>query len=210
MASCCFLLCFFLTVSAVLQCTCTFQLSKIHPHTRHKHKKDSGRTGVFCFFVMAGKKRVRYAIELVFTSEEERTSFKQRWNDVKTLISPAGGPKLENTPSILKLCKLAEDQGRPAAQTVPQTGSFLQKAGITVSVISMLSLGMFSGNCMDDLFVSEKGCLSELCAGLVCPCPCCASSQWLFSSAVQVTRVYCHCSLSLKFSSFCRKVMFFV
>ena len=79
---------------------------------------------------------MRYAIELVFTCEEERTSFKQRWNDVKTLISPAGGPSLENTPSILKLFKLAEDQGRPAAQTVPQTGSFLQKAGMSVSVIS--------------------------------------------------------------------------
>ena len=57
--------------------------------------------------------------------------------------------------------------------------------------------------------MSEKGCLSELCAGLVCPCPCRANSQWLFSSAVQVTRVYCHCCLSLKISSISRKVMFF-
>ena len=74
----------------------------------------------------------------------------------------------------------------------------------------MLSLGMFCGNCEDDLFVSEKGCLSELCAGLISPCAFRANSQWLFSSTVQVTWVYCDCSLSLKFSSFCRKVMFFV
>ena len=94
----------FLTVSALLQCTCTFQLSKRHPHTRHKHKKTRA-VQVWVFSVTVAKKRVRYSIELVFTSEEERTSFKRRWTEVKTPISP-GGPNLENTPSILKLSSL--------------------------------------------------------------------------------------------------------
>ena len=92
---------------------------------------------------MAAKKRVRYAIDMVLTSEEERIRFKQRLDDVKALLSPAGGPKLDNLQFVLELFKLAEGQARelPAApqtvpQTVPQTGSFLQKAGMSVSVIS--------------------------------------------------------------------------
>ena len=88
---------------------------------------------------MAAKKRVRYAIDMVLTSEEERIRFKQRLDDVKALLSPAGGPKLDNLQFVLELLKLAEGQARelPAApQTVPQTGSFLQKAGMSVSVIS--------------------------------------------------------------------------
>ena len=137
-----FLLCSFLTVSALLQCACTFQFKR-HPHTRHKHKhKDSGSTGVLFFDVMAAKKRVRYSIDMVFPSEEEKDRFKQRMDDLKTLLSPPGATKhekIENTQLIFELFELAESQALefPAApQTVPQTGSFLQKAGMSVSVIS--------------------------------------------------------------------------
>ena len=91
---------------------------------------------------MAAKKRVRHTIDMVFTSEEEKVDFKRRVDVLKTLFSPPGATKhekIENAQLLLELFKLAEGQGRelPAApQTVPQTGSFLQKGGMSVSVIS--------------------------------------------------------------------------
>ena len=62
---------------------------------------------------MVAKKRMRYTIDMVFTSEEEKVSFKGRMDDLKTLLSPPGATKhkkIENTQLILELFKLAESQ----------------------------------------------------------------------------------------------------
>ena len=109
-------------------------------------KKRLGQYRCAFFDVMAAKKRVRYSIDMVFPSEEEKDRFKQRMDDLKTLLSPPGATKhekIENTQLIFELFELAESQARklPAApQTVPQTGSFLQKAGMSVCNIIMIIL----------------------------------------------------------------------
>ena len=83
----------------------------------------------------SGRKRVRYTsgVDVTLPSEAARTAFKDRLSSVKDLLSPPGGPKLDNLELMTALFDLAESSrsavSAGAHSSVAQTGSFLPFSG---------------------------------------------------------------------------------
>ena len=80
----------------------------------------------------SGRKRVRFTVDVALPSETARTAFKDRLSSVRDLLSPAGGPKLDNLALMTALLDLAESRSSVSAytsQSVAQTGSFLPYSG---------------------------------------------------------------------------------
>lgn len=80
----------------------------------------------------SGRKRVRFTVDVALPSEAARTAFKDRLSSVRDLLSPPGGPKLDNLALMTALLDLAEASQSPGAgvhSSVAQTGSFLPYSG---------------------------------------------------------------------------------
>lgn len=80
----------------------------------------------------SGRKRVRFTVDVALPSEDARTAFKDRLSSVRDLLSPPGGPKLDNLALMTALLDLAEASHSPspgAHSSMAQTGSFLPYSG---------------------------------------------------------------------------------
>ena len=77
----------------------------------------------------SGRKRVRFTVDVALPSETARTAFKDRLSSVRDLLSPAGGPKLDNLGLMSALLDLAEfsrtSSSAGAHSSVGPGGSFL-------------------------------------------------------------------------------------
>ena len=86
----------------------------------------------------SGRKRVRFTVDVALPSEEARTAFKDRLSSVRDLLSPPGGPKLDNLALMTALLDLAEaSRGHPSADahsSMAQTGSFLPYSGTQIKL----------------------------------------------------------------------------
>ena len=85
--------------------------------------------------VMASeRKRVRFtaAIDVALPNKEARKAFKDRLTSVRDLLSPPGGPKLDNLGLMTALFDLAEASRPNTAihSSVVQSGGFMRYSGI--------------------------------------------------------------------------------
>ena len=76
----------------------------------------------------SGRKRVRFALDINFTSAEARETFKARFNKVKDVLTPNSGPKLDNLSLMMALFNLVDmndiavsSSSSPPAQTTDQS-----------------------------------------------------------------------------------------
>ena len=79
----------------------------------------------------SGRNCVRFTVNVALPSEAARTTFKDRLSSVRDLLSPLGGPKLNNLVLMTALLDLAEASSPNAGAhgSVAQTGSFLPYSG---------------------------------------------------------------------------------
>ena len=92
----------------------------------------------FASIMASGRKRVRHTVDVPLASEAARTAFKDRLSSVRDLLSPPGGPKLDNLALMTALLDLAEASHRPtsacAHSSMAQTGSFLPFSGMQIKL----------------------------------------------------------------------------
>ena len=79
----------------------------------------------------SGRKRVRFTVDVALPSEAARTAFKDRLSSVRDLLSPPGGPKLDNLALMTALLDLAEASSPSAGahSSVAQSGNFIPYSG---------------------------------------------------------------------------------
>ena len=83
----------------------------------------------------SGRKRVRFALDINFASAEAREAFKARLNKVKDVLTPNGGPKLDNLGLMTALFDLVDmndsavsSSSSPPTQTTPT--NFMDSSGM--------------------------------------------------------------------------------
>ena len=78
------------------------------------------------------RKRVRYTFDVCFMSQQQKDDFKARLGSVRDLLSPQGGPKLDNLGLMTALFELAEacHGGRSGTtESLSDSRSFLPNSG---------------------------------------------------------------------------------
>ena len=78
------------------------------------------------------RKRVRYTFDVCFSSQQQKDDFKARLSSVRDLLSPQGGPKLDNLGLMTALFRLAEARhaGRSGTtEALSEARSFLPNSG---------------------------------------------------------------------------------
>ena len=98
------------------------------------------------------RKRVGYGLDVKFTSEEEKTAFIERLEDIRKLLTPPGRRHLENRELLGELFSCAERRGLAVQQGMgeahhghqamgdsptipsPKTGTFLGNAGTYIII----------------------------------------------------------------------------
>ena len=82
------------------------------------------------------KKRVRFTMDITFSSVAEKDAFCGRLSSVRDLLTPTGSQTLNNYELLLALFDLAgkQSQSIEPPQQCPSSGSFLKHSGQCCSV----------------------------------------------------------------------------
>ena len=76
------------------------------------------------------RKRVRFTLDVNFTTEAEKDAFGAQLSAVRDRLTPRGSPMLNNHDLLLALFDLASNKPSSSeSQQYPSSGSFLRNAG---------------------------------------------------------------------------------
>ena len=84
------------------------------------------------------KKRVRFTIDVNFSSEAEKDAFSARLSEVRARLTPRGAHALNNYELMLELAG-EQNINQPEAPPHPSTGTFLRNSGLCQVVHSLLA-----------------------------------------------------------------------
>ena len=146
------------------------------------------------------RKRVRYTLDVHFSTQEEKETFVRRLKSVRELLTPAGCAPMDNHSLMSAMFDAVEGRLHSTSQSAQDeridSKCFLSNSGmnthitVTLYVSILFPIGVYVGDKAPEdqaLFLTEKCCFTDLLDSVFSPCSCGMTTKaWVIESMIQV------------------------